>query len=71
MYARKHQIQLLFCLEAELERHDERRVHLREHHPLRQGMRNLVPGHNVLLPDRLERVDTRRVSLSNLHDLRR
>lgn len=67
--ARQAEVQLLFRLEAELERNDERVVHPRQHQSLRQRMRDLVPVDDMSFPDRLQGVDPLRIPLPDLHHL--
>ena len=67
---RHNEIQLVGCLERELERHDERVVDEREHGAFGEDMRDLAgAGCDVGLTDGLERVYALRVLLADLHDL--
>lgn len=52
------EVELLGVLEGELERHDERVVHLREDGALRERVRHFGAGDDVRLANRLEGVDT-------------
>ena len=62
------QVQLIRRLERELERHDKRVVHEREHGALREDVRNLAGARrDVRLADRLEGVYPVRVLLPDLH----
>ena len=64
---RKHEVKLLLGLEAELEGHDERVVHGREHGALREDVRDLARARrDVRLADRLERVYALRVLLADI-----
>ena len=66
---RQDKVQFGRGLEAELERDDERIVHLSQDCPLGQRMCDLIAGCDVGFANGLERVDSRCVPLSDLHDL--
>lgn len=66
---RQDEVKLLLGLEGELEGDDERVVHLREHRPFGQRVRDFRPRDDVGFADRLEGVDPHRVALADLHDL--
>ena len=69
-YVRKHEVKLLLGLEAELQGHDERVVHEREHGALREDVRDLArPLRDIRFTDGLEGVYPLRVLLPDLHDL--
>ncbi len=64
----KDEVELVWALEGEFERYDERIVDLGEDGSLGEGVRDFGTRDNVRFADGLESVDTRCVSLSHLHD---
>lgn len=65
----QYEVQLLFRLEGEFQRHNERAVDLGEHGPLGECMRDFGTRDNVRLSNRLESVDSESVPFSHLHNL--
>jgi hypothetical protein len=68
-YAREHEIQLLFRLEAKLEWHNERTCDPGEYKTLRKGMGDLPTIHNMCLAYGFQRIDALCVPLADLHNL--
>ena len=70
MLTKRHdKVQLIRSLERELEWHNDRVVHQRQHRALRKDVRDFArTGGNVRLADRLESVYAVRVLLPDLHN---
>lgn len=70
MYSvRKDEVKLLFRLEAELQRCNERALDACKHETLSKCVCNLIAVDNVRLADGLQGVDALRITLADLHDL--
>jgi hypothetical protein len=60
---RQNEVELLWRLEGELERYNERVVDLRQNRSFGKCVGHFGPRNNVSFPNRLERIDTMRITL--------